>query len=81
MCVNATDAAIATPSAPPICCDVLMSPDASPASLRLDAGERCDRHRDERERHADAHQQVAGQQVRRERAVRGNLRVPEHRRR
>ncbi len=32
VCVNATDAAIATPSAPPICCDVLISPDASPAS-------------------------------------------------
>ena len=32
VCVNATVAAIATPSAPPICCEVLISPDASPAS-------------------------------------------------
>src|SRR5664279_3965772 len=32
VCVNATVAAIATPSAPPICCDALSSPDASPAS-------------------------------------------------
>ena len=64
VCVNATVAAIATPSAPPICCDVLISPDASPASCVLDAGERGDRHRDERERHADADQQVARQQVR-----------------
>ena len=31
-CVKATVAAMATPSAPPICCDVLISPDASPAS-------------------------------------------------
>jgi hypothetical protein len=30
--VNATVAAIATPSAPPICCDVLIKPDARPAS-------------------------------------------------
>src|SRR3954447_9149913 len=32
VCVNATVAAIATPSAPPICCDALISPDASPVS-------------------------------------------------
>ena len=32
MCVFAIVAAIATPSAPPICCDVLRSPDATPAT-------------------------------------------------
>ena len=69
VCVNATVAAIATPSAPPICCDVLISPDARPASWGCDAGERRDRHRDERERHADADEQVAGQQVGREARV------------
>jgi len=31
VCVNATVATIATPSAPPICCVALISPDASPA--------------------------------------------------
>ena len=31
-CVKATVETIATPSAPPTCCDVLISPDASPAS-------------------------------------------------
>ena len=32
MCVKATVAATATPRAPPICCEVLMRPDANPAS-------------------------------------------------
>ena len=32
VCVNATVEATATPSAPPICCVVLISPDARPAS-------------------------------------------------
>ena len=46
--------------------------------MRLDACERGDRHRDERERHADADEQVAGQQIGRRRAVHRDLRVPEH---
>ena len=47
------------PSAPPICCDVLMSPDARPASFGLDAREGRDRDRHERERHADRDDQEA----------------------
>ena len=63
----------AMPSAPPICCDVLIRPDASPASL-ADAGERRDRDRDEPERHPERDDQEAGQQVAAVRAVDRDLR-------
>src|SRR6185312_6146267 len=33
VCATATDESTAMPSAPPICCDVLISPDARPASF------------------------------------------------
>ena len=72
--VVATVVRIATPSAPPICWDVLISPDASPASLRLDARERGDRDRDEGEAEPDADQEEAGQQVGDVRAVDRDLR-------
>ena len=53
----------AMPSAPPICCDVLISPEASPASAGLHARQRRDRDRHEREADADPDQQEAGQEV------------------
>ena len=53
----------AMPSAPPICCDVLIRPDARPASCSPDARERGDRDRHEREAEADADEQEARQQV------------------
>ena len=58
-----THATIATPTAPPTCCAVLISPDASPASSRPDARERGDRDRDEREREPEAEHDVAAEQV------------------
>ena len=45
---------IAIPTAPPICCDVLIRPDARPASCCARPGERRDRERDEGERHPEA---------------------------
>ena len=61
---------IAMPSAPPICCEVLIRPDARPASAGLDPGQRGDRDRHEREADADADQQEARQQVAHVAAVR-----------
>ena len=54
----------AIPSAPPICCEVLISPEASPASVGPDPGERGDRDRHEGEPDPEADQEEAGQQVR-----------------
>ena len=67
----------ATPSAPPICCDVLNSPDARPASCGADARERGDRHRHEREAEPDPDREEARQEVDRVRAVGGDLGEPE----
>ena len=67
--VVATVVRRARPSAPPICWLVLMSPDARPASGPSTPGERGDRDRHEREAHADADDQEAGQQVDRVGAV------------
>ena len=53
----ATVERIARPSAPPICCEELNSPDASPASLVPDVGGRDERERDEREAQAGRHHQ------------------------
>ena len=64
--VLAVDVAIAEsaamPSAPPICCVVLNSPDASPASQAA-LCERRNRNRHEREAEPDRNHQEPGQQV------------------
>ena len=52
----------ATPSAPPICCVVVISPDATPASFVGDAGHCADGYRHEREAEANASQEESGQQ-------------------
>ena len=62
------------PSAPPICCDVLISPEARPASFACDARERRDRDRDEREPHAQRDHEEARQQVAEVGAPDGDLR-------
>ena len=63
VCVVAIVESAAMPSAPPICCVVLIRPEASPASRRLDARERRDRDRHEREAEPEPDQQEPGQQV------------------
>ena len=60
----ATDDSTASPSAPPTCCAVLSRPDASPASSCVDARDRRDRQRHERQAEPDRddhrrHQHVA----------------------
>ena len=67
--VNRIVEATATPIAPPICCDVLIRPDAETGLVRLDAGQRGDGDGDERHRDADADEDVAEQQVGREARV------------
>src|SRR6266567_7997716 len=74
-CVAATVEATATPIAPPICWDVLSSPDAIPIVI-CDTGESSDRHRDEREDGAAGHEQGAGE-VRPELPVRWHLGRPQ----
>ena len=71
----------AMPSAPPICWDVLISPDARPGLRRLDARERRDRDRHEREADAERDEQEAGQQVGHVRAVDRDLREEQRGRR
>ena len=63
VCATATDERIAIPSAPPICCDVLIIPDASPASFGLDTGQGRDRDGHECEGHPDRDDQESRQQV------------------
>ena len=74
VCAIAIVESTAMPSAPPICCDVLISPDARPASFAVHARERRDRDRHERERHPDRDQQEARQQVAEVRAADRDLR-------
>ena len=50
----------ASPSAPPIMNDVLTTPEASPASIRLDVAHRGEQHRVERHAGAEAEQDHAG---------------------
>ena len=59
----------ARPSAPPIMNEVLTTPDARPASLRLDVAHRGEQHRVEGDARADAEQDHPGQDVDDERAV------------
>ena len=66
----------ASPRAPPTCCDVLISPLASPDSL-ADARDRGDRRRHEREAEADRREQRRAQDVGQEAAVDGDLREPD----
>jgi len=61
--VVATVGASATPIAPPICWLVLISPEAMPASAGRDAGQRADRHRNEREGEPDSAEQELGEQI------------------
>ena len=75
---DATIETIATPIAPPTCCAVLISPDASPASCgstpasaAIETGMKVNGER-------EADEQVAAAAGRRERAVHRDLRVPEH---
>ena len=65
MWLAATLEAIAIPIAPPSCWVVFSSPDASPASVLLDARERGDRDRDERERGPGAGDHERAGEVRR----------------
>ena len=65
-------ASTASPSAPPIMNDVLTTPEASPASLRLDVAHRGEQHRVEGHARAEAEQDHARQDVDEE--------VPVHRR-
>ena len=55
----AIDDSAAIPSAPPICCEVLIRPGSEPCFGGLHAGERRDRDRHEREAEADADEQEA----------------------
>ena len=56
-------ARIASPSAPPTCWEVLISPEASPASLWFGSAHRGDRDRHEREPEADRGQQRRAEDV------------------
>jgi hypothetical protein len=62
VCVLAIVESAAIPSAPPICCEVLISPRRAGLG-GLHAGQRGDRDRHEREADAEADQQEARQQV------------------
>ena len=73
----AIEARIARPSAPPICCDVLIRPGGQAGLVVLDARHRGDRHRHEREAEADRGQQRREQDVGHVVAVRRDLREPD----
>ena len=78
MWLAATLEAIAIPIAPPSCCEVFSSPDASPAWCSATPGERGDRDRDERERGPGAGDEEWSGEVLQEVAVDGHLRGPDH---